>query len=71
MLDLQEKAGLTYKEARAFLLSRSSKMLYDLSVEWGISMEGVYNLSRRALKKLENAELNETDFLGSDNGFID
>ncbi|MFA7341775.1 MAG: hypothetical protein WCY65_01205 [Candidatus Methanomethylophilaceae archaeon] len=32
MLDLQEKAGLTYKEARVFLLRRSSKMLYDLSV---------------------------------------
>lgn len=71
LLELQEKAGLTYKEARVFLCSRSAKMLFDLSVEWGITMEGVYNLSRRAAKKLEKAGLDELGFLGLDQGFID
>lgn len=71
MLELQEKVGLTYKEARVFLLSRSSKMLYDLSMEWGITMEAVYNLSRRALRKLEAAGLDKQDYLGPEQGFID
>jgi len=71
MLELQEKAGLTYKEARVFLHKRSSKMLYDLSVEWGITMEAIYNLSRRASKKVEKAGLAERVFLGEQQGLID
>ncbi|MDI3541529.1 MAG: hypothetical protein PWQ62_443 [Candidatus Methanomethylophilaceae archaeon] len=58
-------------EARVFMLSQSSKMLYDLSMEWGIAMEAVYNLSRRALNKLEKAGLDKQDYLGSEQGFID
>ena len=71
MLELQEEAGLTYKEARVFLLSRSSKMLYDLSMEWGITMEGVYNLSRRAQKKIDETDLQIDDFADKRHGFID
>lgn len=71
MLDLQEKAGLTFKEATVFLHRDSAKLMYQLATEWQISIEGVYNLSRRAQKKIDESDLQIDDFTDKRHGFID
>jgi len=48
---LQDKAGLTYREARA-VLNDNCDTVPGLSQEFGISHEGVYNLVRRGMEKV-------------------
>ena len=71
MLELQERANLTYKEATVFLHSRSAKMMHQLTDDWGITMEGIYNLLRRARTKIGKADMQITDFINTEEGFID
>jgi len=52
MLQLQEKAGLTYKEARAFLIPYRDYTPWALADVFGIDVHAVYNLQRNAKKKI-------------------
>lgn len=72
MLILQENAGLTFKEARAFLAySRESNL--ELAVEWGVTIQAISNLCRRAERKIEATGQSIEEILGEDNmpGYID
>jgi len=54
MLQLQEKCGLTYKEARAFLI-RYRESVSVMAMDLGLSSHSVYNLQRRAKRKVESS----------------
>ncbi|MCL2142847.1 MAG: hypothetical protein FWH44_01110 [Methanomassiliicoccaceae archaeon] len=54
MLQLQEKVGLTYKEARAFLIpyrENAHAMAHALDID----IHSVYNLQRKAKKKIKDS----------------
>jgi DNA-binding CsgD family transcriptional regulator len=63
MLRLQEKAGLTYKESRAYLSPyyESSSVLAE---DFGISVEAIYNLVRRAKNKVAMTGMTEEEIFG-------
>jgi len=52
MLQLQEKAGLTYKEARAFLIPYRDITPVHLADRLGVDVHAIYNLQRNAEKKI-------------------
>ena len=49
---LQEKAGLSYEEARAVLYV-NWETIFGLAAEFGISNEDVFNLRRRGIDKID------------------
>ena len=51
MLQLQETANLTFREAKAFLVEYKETEC-DLADDWGVSLQAVYNLQRRAREKI-------------------
>lgn len=63
MLALQEKAGLTYKEARAHL-SPHWELTGGMAEDLGIDVHSVYNLQRRAKKKIEASGFTEEEIYG-------
>ncbi|MCL2143061.1 MAG: hypothetical protein FWH44_02225 [Methanomassiliicoccaceae archaeon] len=50
---LQDRAGLSFKEARAWLMP--FQYVGKLAADWGCSEENVHNLRRRGSEKIRNA----------------
>lgn len=63
MLLLQDKAGLSYKEARA-VMHDSWETTEALVKEFNISYEGVYNLVRRGNKKVHSVGMTVEEICG-------
>lgn len=63
MLLLEEEAGLTYREARA-ILHHSREEISDLAKIYGITEQGVYNMIRRAEKKIRDSGKTQSGILG-------
>lgn len=63
LVALQEKAGLTYREARAYLMSNWEPE-GALAKEWGITTEAVYNFVRRAEAKIGKSGLTLDEIYG-------
>jgi|GEM_PF-6477270 len=61
MLRLQSRAGLTFKEARAYMCPHY-EVLETIVIEYGITMQAAYNLARRARNKVAAAGLDEDLF---------
>jgi hypothetical protein len=51
MYQLQSIAGLTFKEARAFLLEWYGSVL-DMAMDLGVGIHAIYNMQRRAKRKI-------------------
>jgi DNA-binding CsgD family transcriptional regulator len=64
MYALQKKAGLTFREARAYL-SRYRETSKSLADEWNTSVENVYNLIRKAHEKVDASGLTEKQLFGN------
>jgi len=52
MLQLQETCGLTYREARAYLIPYRENT-FSMATELGIGAHAIYNLKRKAKEKIE------------------
>jgi hypothetical protein len=63
MLQLQEKAGLTYKEARAFLIPYRENVL-SMSEGIAVSVHAIYNLQRKAKRKIDATGLTLEEIFG-------
>jgi DNA-directed RNA polymerase specialized sigma subunit len=63
MQQLQETAGLTYKEARAFLIYYRETVA-DMAEVLGISKTAVYNLQRKAKNKIALSGLTLEEIYG-------
>ena len=61
---LQEAAGLTLKEAKAIMLEYEEDSEYDLAEELGVTVQAVYNLERRARKKIDACGRTLKEILG-------
>jgi hypothetical protein len=64
MLHLQEKAGLTYKEARAHLTSYRGESRRGLAMTFGVSLHAIYNMQLRAKQKISESSLTEKEIFG-------
>lgn len=60
---LQEKCGLSYREARAYLMA-NWEPVDDLAREWKVTPEAVYNLMRRAEEKIKKSGLTDEEIYG-------
>lgn len=63
MLRLQEMCGLTYREARAYLLPHRETQ-DELSKDLGISVGSVKNLRRRAAWKVQSSGFSLMEIIG-------
>jgi hypothetical protein len=61
MLNLQEKAGLTFKEASVHVLETTP---IDLAEDWGVNVRSIYNLQRKAKKKIEESGYTSEELCG-------
>jgi hypothetical protein len=62
---LQEKAGLSFKEARVHL-SNNREFFCNIAEEYGITTQAVYNIQRRAEKKIKDSGLTPEQIFGED-----
>jgi len=62
MYQLQSKAGLTFKEAQAYLMSWRG--LADIIVRSLAEIHAIYNLQRRAKKKIADSGLTLEEIFG-------
>jgi lambda repressor-like predicted transcriptional regulator len=58
MLILQDKAGLSYKEARA-VMSQGWETDKNIIEDYGISHQAIYNLYRRGLAKIDKTGMTQ------------
>lgn len=63
MIALQEKAGLTYKEARAYLTTYNESPR-DMAADLSMDVHSVYNLMRKATKKIDDSGLTLEEIWG-------
>ena len=63
MVQLQEKAGLTYREARAFLVPYRENN-FAMAQDLGITVNAVYNLQRKAKEKIDGSGLSLKEIYG-------
>jgi len=61
---LQDIAGLTFKEARAYINKYHMKNKEDLAKEFDITPQAVYNLERKAKIKVAASMLTNEDIFG-------
>jgi len=64
MLQLQENVGLTYKEAKAFIDRRRGYCNGDIATWLDVSVHSVYNLQRKAKKKIAESGLSLEEIFG-------
>lgn len=60
---LQERAGLTYREARVLLAGFRNENTCDLVQGLGITDQAVYNLKQRAKNKIAASKMTEDEIL--------
>ena len=63
LYQLQSKAGLTFKEARAFL-SQWYETVAAMAMDIGVGIHAIYNMRRRAKKKIADSGLAPDDIFG-------
>jgi len=63
MLQLQEICGLTYREARAFLIEYRENNI-TMAQDLDIDIHAIYNLKRKAKKKIEASGLTLEEIFG-------
>jgi len=61
---LQENAGLSFKEARAYMAGDRNESTEDLAKALGVTKQGVYNLASSARAKMEKFEDLDKVFMG-------
>ncbi|MDR0508767.1 MAG: hypothetical protein LBG63_02945 [Candidatus Methanoplasma sp.] len=64
MLNLQEVAGLTYREARARMIIHVHELEETVAEEWGITVEDVYKLEAAAEDKIASLGMTQKDLFG-------
>ncbi|MCL1984024.1 MAG: hypothetical protein FWG58_01335 [Methanomassiliicoccaceae archaeon] len=60
---LQTRVGLSYKEARAYLIE-SYESTFTMADYFGTSLQAVYNLQRRAKSKVRKSGMTLEDIFG-------
>ena len=63
LYQLQSKAGLTFKEARAFL-SQWYETVAAMAMDIGVGIHAIYNMQRRAKRKIADSKLSLEDIFG-------
>jgi hypothetical protein len=63
---LEEKAGLSYKEARVYLMDHR-ETIDSLEQEFGVTRKAIFNLMRRADRKVESSGMTALEIIGEEN----